>query len=44
MIKKLIIILFVAILITSCGKKGDPIYNEEKQSSKLIRTWQKITT
>ncbi len=36
MIKKLLIILFAAILFTSCGKKGDPIYNEEKLSSKLI--------
>ncbi len=28
MIKKIYIILFLSLLITSCGKKGDPIYNE----------------
>jgi len=28
MIKKTIIILFLSLLVTSCGKKGDPIYKE----------------
>ena len=28
MIKKFYIILFIGLLITSCGKKGDPIYKE----------------
>ena len=28
MIKKIYIILFLSLLITSCGKKGDPIYKE----------------
>ena len=32
MLKKIYILLFVSILIISCGKKGDPIYKEENQS------------
>ena len=28
MIKKIYIILILGLLITSCGKKGDPIYKE----------------
>ena len=28
MIKKIYIILFLGLLIISCGKKGDPIYKE----------------
>ena len=38
MIKKFIIVLFLTSLILSCGKKGDPIYdeNQEKQNSKII--------
>tara|TARA_B110000444_G_C18743857_1_gene549299 strand:- start:1003 stop:1137 length:135 start_codon:yes stop_codon:yes gene_type:complete len=35
MIKKFSIIIFVAILTTSCGKKGDPVYNEKNQSTKI---------
>ena len=33
MIKKIFIILFVVISLSSCGKKGDPVYNEENQNS-----------
>ena len=33
MIKKIFIFLFFIILLSSCGKKGDPIYNEENQNS-----------
>ena len=33
MIKKIYIILFIIILISSCGKKGDPVYKGENQSS-----------
>ncbi len=28
MIKKIYIILFLFLLVSSCGKKGDPIYKE----------------
>ena len=30
MIKKLFIFIFLSLLITSCGKKSDPIYNGKK--------------
>ena len=36
MVKKICIILFIAILFSSCGKKGDPIFNEENQNSKTF--------
>jgi hypothetical protein len=36
MIKKIFIFLFITILSTSCGKKGDPIYNKKNQSSKIF--------
>ena len=32
MIKKIYILLFVSILICSCGKKGDPVYKEKNQN------------
>ena len=35
MIKKILILLFVTILITSCGKKGDPIYKDPKKKASL---------
>ena len=28
MIKKIYFILFISLLLASCGKKGDPIYKE----------------
>ena len=34
MIKRIFILLFVAAIIISCGKKGDPVYKEENKSSK----------
>ena len=40
MIKKISIFLFIAILFSSCGKKGDPIYNEESQKTKVFVTQQ----
>ena len=30
MIKKITLILFCFIIITSCGKKSDPVYKETK--------------
>jgi hypothetical protein len=42
MIKKIFIFLVVAILLSSCGKKGDPIYNDKNKNSKISST-QKTT-
>ena len=36
MIKKIYILLFVTIIISSCGKKGDPVYREGNQNSGKI--------
>jgi hypothetical protein len=38
MIKRIYIILFVAILFCSCGKKGDPVYKNQNQNSGKIST------
>tara|TARA_B100001057_G_scaffold347400_1_gene348718 strand:- start:37 stop:171 length:135 start_codon:yes stop_codon:yes gene_type:complete len=35
MIKKVFILLFVLTLLSSCGKKGDPVYNDGNQNSKI---------
>ena len=35
MIKKISIFLLIAILFSSCGKKDDPVYNEENQNSEI---------
>ena len=42
MIKKISIFLFIVILLSSCGKKGDPIYNEG--NSKIFSTQQSSLT
>jgi len=36
MIKKIYILLFILILVSSCGKKGDPIYKDENQNVEKI--------
>ena len=38
--KKIFVILFIAILLSSCGKKGDPVYNEESKNLKIFSTRQ----
>ena len=38
MIKKLLLLIFLSILVLSCGKKGDPIYNDKNSNSKKITT------
>jgi hypothetical protein len=40
--KKIFVILFIAILSSSCGKKGDPVYNEKSESLKTFSTRQII--
>jgi predicted small lipoprotein YifL len=44
MIKKIFVIILVAFFITSCGKKGDPIYNEDKQNTEISSTQQSALT
>ena len=34
MIKNLLLLIFISILILSCGKKGDPIYKENGKNFK----------
>jgi hypothetical protein len=36
--KRIFLILFIAILFLSCGKKGDPVYDEKNQNSKIFDT------
>ena len=38
MIKKIFIIIFIASLITACGKKSDPIYNGKNDNKKILST------
>ena len=38
MIKKIYILLLITIMLFSCGKKGDPVYNEGNQNSEKIST------
>ncbi len=37
MIKKVLITFFLFILVSSCGKKGDPIYNENEKKTQNIK-------
>ena len=36
MIKKISFILLICCLLASCGKKGDPEYNDPKQKAEKI--------
>ena len=36
MINKTFLIILISILITACGKKGDPVYNEENQKTEIL--------
>jgi hypothetical protein len=40
MIKNFFISIIFITLLFSCGKKGDPVYNEKNNNSELIRTQQ----
>jgi len=42
MTKKIILSLILCFLVFSCGKKGDPIY-EDRQKKSLIQNIQKNT-
>ena len=35
MIKKTILIIFLSVLVISCGKKGDPEYKEPENNVKI---------
>ena len=35
MIKKIFIFLFISILFSTCGKKGDPVYNGKIQNQEI---------
>ena len=37
MIKKTILIIFLSILVLSCGKKGDPEYKTYKYTNPLFQ-------
>jgi len=37
MTKKIFIMLFISILFSSCGKKGDPVYNEKNQNTEILK-------
>ena len=35
MIKKIILVLILCCVIFSCGKKGDPVYEDNKKKSSI---------
>ena len=37
MIKKTILIIFLSVLVVSCGKKGDPEYKAHKPINSLFQ-------
>ena len=36
MINRIFILLIISILVCSCGKKGDPVYNKDNHNSEKI--------
>ncbi len=42
MIKKIFILIIVTIIISSCGKKGDPVFKEKNQNSGKISFQMKL--
>tara|TARA_B100000965_G_scaffold224519_1_gene187911 strand:+ start:227 stop:361 length:135 start_codon:yes stop_codon:yes gene_type:complete len=40
MIKKISLVILIILISSSCGKKGDPVYNEEQQNSKIFSAQQ----
>ena len=40
--KKFFVTLFIAILLTSCGRKSDPIYNEESHNLEISNNQENI--
>ena len=36
MIKKILILITLTIIISSCGKKGDPVFQEKNQNTGKI--------
>ena len=38
MIKKIYIVIFLSLLIISCGKKSDPIYKENVKNTNNAKT------
>ncbi len=38
MTKNFLILICLTVLLLSCGKKGDPIYNQNNQNSKILNT------
>ena len=37
MIKNLLLLIFLSTLILSCGKKGDPVYQEPKSKNHDVK-------
>tara|TARA_B100000686_G_scaffold324801_1_gene380825 strand:+ start:766 stop:894 length:129 start_codon:yes stop_codon:yes gene_type:complete len=40
MIKKIILVFVCIIILVSCGRKGDPKYNEDKQTMLLKKVYE----
>ena len=40
MIKNIFLLVFISVLILSCGKKGDPVFNGKNIYEKFLSTQQ----